>query len=242
MKAPKCPKCGKEHYSTQRCSAVGEPVAVARSPKPTPGGSTPPTFANAPSSSGRTAGLGPANGGSNPPGATSSVAERMKDERDWAVKVNRESSSAKQDAPVIGEVKGDGHRPTGAMSLGGKAVHSADRPLTNEESRETVTASCTPPETAIEGEAKRKTAYHRPQPVGADTAKALDCGSHEVEVGSSTEQALKMAQALTPAEKQKAYRKRLKADPVKWLKHLESERLRKANKLRMRKKRETGER
>ena len=23
MKAPKCPKCGKEHYSTQRCSAKG---------------------------------------------------------------------------------------------------------------------------------------------------------------------------------------------------------------------------
>lgn len=47
-------------------------------------GSTPPTFANSPSSSGRTAGLGPANGGSNPSGETKPLtpAERQRKRRE----------------------------------------------------------------------------------------------------------------------------------------------------------------
>ena len=68
MKAPRCRLCSKEHYGL--CKNIGEPVAAAQSPKLRPGGSTPPTFANAPSSNGRTAGLGPVNAGSNPAGAT----------------------------------------------------------------------------------------------------------------------------------------------------------------------------
>ena len=38
-----------------------------------------------------------------------------------------------------------------------------------------------------------------------------------------------MKEALTPAEKQKAYRERLKADPVKWNEYLERDRERKHN-------------
>lgn len=74
--------------------SVGEPVAVVRSPKPKPGGSTPPTFANPPSSSGRTAGLGPANGGSNPSGGTRALtpAQRHKRYREKLGDVYREAN------------------------------------------------------------------------------------------------------------------------------------------------------
>ena len=32
MKAPKCPKCGKEHFSTQRCSAIAAEMPSALAP------------------------------------------------------------------------------------------------------------------------------------------------------------------------------------------------------------------
>jgi hypothetical protein len=56
----------------------------------------------------------------------------------------------------------------------------------------------------------------------------------ESEVGSAVTAAgvLKMAQALTPSEKQKAYRQRLKDNPEAYRAYKE------ANKLRMRKKRD----
>ena len=49
MKAPKCPKCGKEHYSTQRCSAEGAAKRLATGPENQSNrevrGSTPPPSA-----------------------------------------------------------------------------------------------------------------------------------------------------------------------------------------------------
>ena len=120
MKAPKCRTCGDRHRLGP-CPDSGRPTdkAKAREPEDGAGGDADlpqplkasrggkrvvepaAPFANAPSSSGRTAGLGPANGGSNPPGATNAPerlqsdpdveaacdaavrAGRMREERDW---------------------------------------------------------------------------------------------------------------------------------------------------------------
>ena len=169
MKAPKCPKCGKEHYSTQRCSADESAGRGKRSDQPSqPVGND----------TAKASGVVPDSARWETPRSP------LKSVRPADTEVHRESSSGDQDAPVSGE-----GRRREALAQGADNV-------VERRSIEPAALDTTPIEAGV-----------APGP-------------------------------LTPAEKQKAYRERLRADPVKWLEHLESERLRKANKLRMRKKRD----
>ena len=174
MKAPKCPKCGKEHFSTQRCSAE----EVKRSG---PKGSKPST--------------------SVAPAASGSPANPVQSSAPSVSSLGSAKSLTAEPAPVAPPV----------------GTSTSDGQITNEVHRESSSG-----DQPVSGE---------DEPSLRDTL-AKEC-SDEIERGRKVmvgEVIEKLV--LTPAEKQKAYRKRLKDDPEAYEDYLE------ANKLRMRKKRD----
>ena len=206
MKAPKCSKCGKAHYSTQRCSAEGanlptNNVALSTDPiddslRPDypddiipainpPYESSAPTPADTFTSSGSITSEDLVSGGPTNPVHTFAEAKRVAEKFEKMAadrgfkKVNRESSSPLEDAPVSGVAASTGTKQSSEPS---------DDMLQG------------PPLTPAEAQASDKQVFNA-----------------KVQVSN--------------AEKQKAYRERLKDDPRAHEAYLE------ANKLRMRKKR-----
>lgn len=183
MKAPKCPKCGKTHYSTQRCGADESAGRGKRSDQPSqPVGND----------TAKASGVVPDSARWETPRSP------LKSVRPADTEVHRESSSGDQDAPVSGEGRYE--------EFSVPVVKSAP-------------ASTTPQQ-----EIERATSESGPL-----TPSELE-DLHKDAIETSAE--MKRLIALTPAEKQKAYRKRLKDDPKAHEAYLE------ANKLRMRKNRD----
>lgn len=105
MKAPKCPKCGKEHYSTQRCSAEAVCGPRVKSPStsaaPVGSGSKP---SPDPSSAENAGSRGNAKSPDAPTPTTPPVppVDTSMSSGQITNEVNRESPSGDQDAPVCG--------------------------------------------------------------------------------------------------------------------------------------------
>ena len=204
MKAPKCPKCGKAHYSTQRCSAKEEessgPKASVQST------SAVPADLNSPDSQDQSSAPSVSS-----PGSANNLAAEPTPPVPPADTSTSGGSITSEDLVSGG--------PTNPVHTFAEAKRVAEAYRESSSPLEDAPVSGSPVNGCRE--------QGRKSPTGLSEGNEAPAGCLG---GANTSSA-----PLTPAEKQKAYRKRIKDDPKAREVYLE------ANKLRMRAKRKNDD-